>query len=274
MTRVLILSSWVAHGYVGLSAAAPALQILGHSVIQLPTTIQSNHPGWPEVAGSPVPVGQIEAMVDALQANGWLAECDAILTGYLPTAEHVMLATDLVRRLRAEDRPPRVIVDPVLGDWPGGLYVPEPVAIATRDQLLTFADLLTPNAFELGWLLGERIETLEQATSAGRRLSDRMPAIVLTSAPVPGQRIGVLLIERNRMQLWATPRLKDVPHGVGDVFSAFVAAGLSVSAAVGHLKALIEASLGAQHLQIVEAAPRWTSAGQLAPIPLPSHVGT
>ena len=50
MARILILSSWVAHGHVGLSAAAPALQALGHEVTQLPTTVLSNHPGWPHVA--------------------------------------------------------------------------------------------------------------------------------------------------------------------------------------------------------------------------------
>ncbi len=270
LTRVLILSSWVAHGHVGLSAAAPVLQMLGHSVTQVPTTILSNHPGWPHVAGAPVPVDQLAAMLAALEANGWLAGHDAVLTGYLPTPGHVALAADLVRRLRATDRAPRIIVDPILGDRPGGLYVPEPVAVALRDQLLPLADLVTPNAFELGWLCGRETETHEQAVAAASRLCHASAAVLVTSLPVPGPHIGVLLAERSRVQLWQTPRREGVPHGVGDVFSALVAAGLTVGAALGHLSALIEASLGAPHLRIVEAAPDWMSAAPVGTTPLPT----
>ena len=83
MPRILILSSWVAHGHVGLCAAVPALQALGLSAMQVPMCVLSNHPGWPHVAGRPLPVDQAEAMLQALRANGWLAGCDAVLTGYM-----------------------------------------------------------------------------------------------------------------------------------------------------------------------------------------------
>jgi pyridoxine kinase len=274
VTRIFIVSSWVAHGHVGLSAATPALQRLGHEVIQLPTTILSNHPGWPHVAGSPVPVGQIAEMLAALQANGWLADLDAVLIGYLPSAAHVALAADLVRRLRDRDRPPRIVVDPILGDTAGGLYVPEPVAIALRDKLVPLADVLTPNAFEAGWLCGAPIETLEQAGDAARGLAANGRTVLLTSAPVPGARIGVLQAGPTGTQLWASPERAGVPHGVGDVFSAFIAAGLSPGTALGHLTALIGASLDAPHLRIVEAAPTWTVAEPLDPVPFPTHQET
>ena len=65
-----------------------------------------------------------------------------------------------------------------------------------------------------------------------------------------------------------------MPHGVGDVFAALIAGDLSVAAALGHPTALIDASpdacLDAPHLRIVEAAPAWTSAGPLAPVPFPA----
>ena len=63
--RILALSSQVAFGHVGLSAAVPVLQRLGHSVTALPTVMLSNHPGWPHVAGRRVPVADLDSMIDA-----------------------------------------------------------------------------------------------------------------------------------------------------------------------------------------------------------------
>jgi pyridoxine kinase len=258
MARVLILSSWVAHGHVGASAAGPALQALGHAVTVLPTTILSNHPGWPHVAGRAVPVEELSAMADALDANGWLAGADALLTGYLPSPAHVAFAAALARRAR----PSRLVVDPILGDTPGGLYQPREVARALRDTLVPEADILTPNAFELGWLTGRPVGTPAEIAGAAAALAGR---VLVTSVPgAPGE-TGVMEVPGPR--LWRMPRHEAVPHGPGDVFAGLVAAGLDVSAALGHLQALVEASLGADHLEIPGRAADWTAAPPLAPVP-------
>jgi pyridoxine kinase len=151
VSRILIMSSWTSVGHVGLSAATPVLQALGHEVTQLPTIILSNHPGWPRFAGQPVAPEELAGMIDAIDANGWLDGHEAFLTGYLPSAAHVALACDLVGRLRRLESAPTVVLDPILGDEPKGLYVPEDAAIAVRDKL---ACILTPDRFELGWLTG------------------------------------------------------------------------------------------------------------------------
>ncbi|MDF0600316.1 pyridoxal kinase [Psychromarinibacter sp. C21-152] len=261
MARILILSSWVAHGHVGLSAAAPVLQALGHTVTQLPTVVLSNHPGWPRAAGHPVPPETLAEMVDALDANGFLHGQDAVLTGYLPGAAHVAFAADLVDRLRAAaERPLRVVVDPVLGDAPKGLYLPEDAAAALRDRLVPLADVLTPNLFELGWLAGGPAETRDSARTAAQGLmgAGRARTIHVTSVPDGPARTGVLTVTRDGAELLGRPLRDGVPHGVGDVFAALIAAGLPARAALGHLDALIEASLGAPHLRIAEAAQSWT----------------
>ena len=84
MPRVLAISSQVARGHVGLGAVVPVLQALGHDVIALPTVLLSNHPGHAHAAGECVGPDQLRRMLDALGANGWLGEIDAVLTGYLP----------------------------------------------------------------------------------------------------------------------------------------------------------------------------------------------
>lgn len=269
--KVMILSSWVASGHVGLSAAVPALQALGHDLTQLPMTVLSNHPGWPQVAGGPVSCTQIAAMIEALDGNGWLASHDAVLTGYMPTPDHAALAAGLIRRLCAVRPAPLVVVDPVLGDRPKGLYVPGAAAEAVREHLVPLADILTPNAFELGWLTGLETDTPQDARKAAEDLLHRGPAqdVLVTSMPAPVGMTGLLSVTHHAPLVWTTTRHEGVPQGVGDVFSALIAAGLPAGTALGHLHSLIEASLGAPHLRIAESAARWTRAAALPSQPFP-----
>lgn len=265
MARVLILSSWVAHGHVGLSAAAPALQALGHGVTGLPTVMLSNHPGWPHVSGKAVDCACLQGMIDALDANGWLAEVDTVLTGYLPTEDHVRLASGLIDRLRRSQGSTRLVVDPVLGDDPKGLYLPEAVAVALRDSLMPRADVLTPNLFELGWLSGQPVSTLAEARRAAETLAGQAGDVLVTSPPLGDGETGLLAVTANTVRLWRTARFDAIPNGTGDLFAALIAAGLAPGAAMGHLSALVRASRSAPHLRIAEAAGDWTRAHPLEP---------
>ena len=269
MSRVLIMSSWTATGDVGLAIAAPVLQALGHAATQLPTVILSNHPGWPHRAGGPVAPEQLAAMIDAIDANGWLHGHDAFLAGYLPTVEHVALARNLIGRLRRRVPAPTIVVDPILGDDPGGLYVGEAAARAIRDALVPLADIVTPNRFELAWLTGLPVTTLEEAETAARQLTRPAGASVLvTSPPVTDDATGAVSVDpEGGATLFRTARIPAAPHGVGDAFSAMIAAGLPTGTALGHLWALIEASAGADRLAV--GADRWTTAPPVRPDPLP-----
>ena len=157
MPTILSLSSQVARGHVGHSTAVFAWQRLGIEVVALPTILLSNRPDHPHRAAERVRPAFLSEMIDALDANGWLGEIDAVFTGYLPSAEHVAFAAGLVGRLKAAKPGLLYGCDPILGDEPGGLYIAEDAADALRDTLVPLADLVTPNRFELGWLSGEDV---------------------------------------------------------------------------------------------------------------------
>lgn len=259
MARILILSSVVAMGHVGLSAGQPVCQRLGYDVTGVPTTVLSNHPAWPHVGGVPCPPERIGAMVAALEANGWLAGHEAILVGYMPSAGHVEVAVDLIERMRTAVPGVRVVVDPILGDHPKGLYVAEDVAKAVRAQLVPLADVVTPNLFELEWLTGRECVDLGRAVEAAGVLG--VPVVHVTSPPPGDAETGVLSVTKDGVELCRTERVPDVPHGIGDVFAALIAAEQTAGEALGHVAALARVSQGRDHLAIVAGAAEWAVAG-------------
>jgi pyridoxine kinase len=263
VARVLILSSVVAMGHVGMSAGQPVCQRLGVEVTGVPTIVLSNHPAWPKVAGTAIAPERITDMVGALEANGWLAGHAGVLVGYMPGVGHVEAAVEMVERMRAAAPGVRVVVDPILGDAPKGLYVKEDVAEAVRDRLVPLADVVTPNLFELGWLTGGDCADLAAAREAAGALD--VPVVHVTSPPLGDSETetGVLSVTADGAELYRTAKAPDVPHGIGDVFAALIAAGLPVGQALGHVAALAEASRGCDHLAIVEGAARWTGAAPI-----------
>ena len=90
-------------------------------------------------------------------------------------------------------------------------------------------------------------------------------AVHVTSPPIGANETGVLSVDGNGARLYRTPRISNVPNGVGDVFSGLVASGAAPGLALGHLDALVRESAGAGHLAIVPKAALWKGAAPISP---------
>jgi pyridoxine kinase len=269
MATVIAVSSFVARGTVGLRAIMPALDRLGHEAIACPTVLLSNHLGHPRADGSAVAPETLTAIVDALDGNGWLAKVDAVLTGYLPSPDHVQVVERLIARLVALRPDALIVCDPVLGDHPGGLYVPEAVADAVRDRLIPLATHVKTNLFELTFLSGRRVETLADVGDAAKALP--APVVLTSSVPVAGDRLANVVVTRDGAGQCTVPRESDVPHGTGDLLAAVFVAHLlhgedpltSTAFAAGAVASAIALSRGADELQL-SGATAWHEAPPLA----------
>lgn len=222
MALVLAVSSFVARGTVGLRAILPAFDRLGRETIACPTILLSNHLGHPRAEGGPVPPETFAAVLDGLEANGWLAGVAAVQTGYLPSAEHVAILADAIARLRRRTPQALVVCDPVLGDAPHGLYVPAAAAAAVRARLVPLATHIKPNPFELAFLSGRSAATPEEVVAAARALP--VPVVLASSVPLPGDRLANVVVTAERAALCAVDRVADAPHGTGDLLTALFAA--------------------------------------------------
>lgn len=253
--NILSIQSEVVYGHVGNRAARFALERLGHEAWTIPTILLSNHAGYARVEGEATSPDLMHRLIDGLDRNGWLAKCDAVLSGYLGSADQAMVVADVVRRVKARTPNAVYCLDPVFGDN-GRAYAKPGVAEAMAAALLPLADIVTPNVFELSSLSGMTIRDAKDALAAVKRLG--RPVAAATSVDA-GDRIGALAVEGEDVWFATTPRLEDAPHGAGDLFAAlFLAArlsGRSLSDALARTTAsvfhILSASAGAKEMQLL-----------------------
>lgn len=218
---IFVISSQVVSGLVGLKAAMPAMRALGYETVTLPTTLLAAHPAaYPQngpPAGGALPPEQMVDIADWLLKAGALDKCEAILTGYLPSAAHVDAAAQIVARLKAQQPHLLYCCDPICGD-DGALYLPPEVASGIADRLLPLADMATPNLFELQQLSETKaLDTTEAIVAAARKLE--VAHMVITSAPAAPGRIASLAIGDDILRC-ETACAPQAPSGMGDFFAA------------------------------------------------------
>jgi pyridoxine kinase len=258
MPVVLAISSQVVRGHVGNSAAAFALQRLGIDAWCVPTIILSNHPGHGDASGMRVPMLKVSGMIDSLDSHGWLANVDAVMSGYIADADQVDAVATAVRRVKQLNPNAIYCCDPIIGDARKGLYVAEGIAQAIRKTLIPRADLLTPNLFELTWLAGRPTANRDAAIKAAREIG--RGRVLITSAPASAvDKVCNLLVSADGAHAVETDRLDDVPHGTGDLMAALMVANLlhgndapaALDRATASLFDIIKASAGVDELRLV-----------------------
>jgi len=179
---ILSIQSSVAVGHVGNSAAVFPMQRLGFEVWAVPTVLFSNHPGYESHRGATVPIKTMRAMVDGIDQLDHFAHCDAVLSGYLGSVETGKFVIESVERIKSENKDTLYMCDPVIGDMTRRVYVENDIAEFVRDELISHADILAPNMFELEYLSGRAQESLTDTLFAADALRARGPkTIVITS---------------------------------------------------------------------------------------------
>jgi pyridoxine kinase len=218
---ILSIQSQVVAGHVGNSAAVFALQRLGAEIWPLPTILLSHHPGHGGAQGAAIPLATLQSLLAGLDARGCLENCAAVISGYLGQAAVAQIVRDALNRARTA-RDTIYLCDPVLGD-DGRTYVNPDVVTAMRN-LAAIADIITPNAYELFLLSGQRPATRAEAFGAMRLLQSQGPKIVITTsfcgADTPAGTLDILALDGAARFALSVPRLAEKFSGAGDVFAA------------------------------------------------------
>ncbi len=216
-------------GRVSLSVVIPVLTSMGFNVCSLPTAILSNHTQYPSFSFLDL-TNEMKKII--LQWKELNMDFDTFYSGYLGSPEQVNIVKEFIAGFKKENG--LVVVDPVLGDN-GKLYTnfDENIVYAMR-ELITTADVVTPNLTELFFLLDQpyQIEnTDEELKEYLLKLSQKGPSIaIITNVPVlnDSHMTSVYAYNRQGKRFWKVtcPYLPAHYPGVGDAFTSVITGAL------------------------------------------------
>ena len=223
MKTVLLITSQAASSRVGASASMFALQRLGVEVITLPTVLMGRHPGWGDPGLVDIDADGLSRMFLAVQDQGVLSKIDAVITGYFRSTRQITAAAAMIDYVRAAKPDVMIVVDPVMGDEPDGLYVSDAVAEAIKRDLVPRADIITPNAWELAHISDRPVFDESSAVEAAR--ATKCPLVIASSTPSTTQ-CTTLSISEEESWCVSSSNYKNVPRGTGDLLTALITAHL------------------------------------------------
>jgi pyridoxine kinase len=231
--RVLSIQSAVAFGHVGNSAAVFPLQRIGHEVWPVHTVLFSNHTGYGAWRGPVIAGTDVHEVIVGMEDRGALAQVDLVLSGYQGSPEIADVILDAVDRVKTANPGAAYACDPVMGNADSGCFVDPAIPPLIRDRVVPRADVITPNQFELGELVGTDlshapdVDAILEAADAARALG---PATVLVTSVAhtgqPPDTIEMIAVTTEGAWSVRTPRLEFHANGSGDVTAALFSAQL------------------------------------------------
>ncbi len=269
--RLLSIQSSVAYGHVGNSAAVFPLQRLGHEVIALDTVHLAHHTGYGAAPGPRHSAAEVWAVVEGLVSLGVLGSVDVVLSGYLGDLALADVVVSAVAQVKAANPAALFVCDPVMGDEGRGFFVAAGVPQHLRDVVAPRADVLTPNAFELAFLTGLPVDSIDDAVVAARALGHDVVLVTSVLDPSHPDTVCTLAVTADAAWLVATPLLGQTFAGAGDLTAALFAAhlpagaGVAVGRCISSVYAVLEATAaaGSQELCLVEAQDEIASSSRL-----------
>jgi pyridoxine kinase len=231
-------------------------------------TVQfSNHTGYGAWRGQVFGADLVSECVAGIADRGMLPRCDAVLSGYLGSAEIGAAVRDAALLVKAANPKALWCCDPVMGDTGRGIFVRPGIPEFLRDQALPAADIATPNQFELEWLTGKAITSLADAKAAIAALQATGPRCVLLTSlrteATGAEEIELLAAEAGGFWRLRTPMLPLSVNGAGDAIAALFlfhrlksgAAAPALEAAAASIFGLLSRTLaaGARELQVIAA---------------------
>ncbi len=216
-------------GRISLNVVIPILTTMGFQVCPLPTAVLSNHTQYPQFSFLDL-TDEMKKIIEYWKKIN--VEFDAFYSGYLGSPEQVNIVKDFIFEFRKQDS--LVVVDPVLGDN-GKLYSNfELDIVEAMRQMITSADVITPNLTELFYLLDKPYRdnnTDEELKQYLLELAQKGPSvIIITNVPVTNdpRMTSVYAYNKEGNRFWKTtcPYVPAHYPGTGDTFTSVITGAL------------------------------------------------
>lgn len=222
--KIAVINDISGFGRCSVAVSLPIISYLGVQCCPVPTSIFSNHTGFPQFFFDDY-TDRMEEYID-----NWKKlelQFEGIATGFLGSEKQIQIVKKFIREFSRKDT--LVIVDPVMGDH-GKLYstYTEELCREMR-ELVRMADITTPNLTEAcnltqtpyksaGWRRKELLAMAEKIAALG-------PSKVVITGIVQGEFIANYIYEKGtEPKLIRTHKVGTERSGTGDVFASIIAA--------------------------------------------------
>lgn len=218
--KVAAIHDIAGFGRSSLTVVIPVMSVMGHQTCPVPTAVLSSITGFYEGYEMLDLSSYLPAYLSHWEREGFHFDC--VYSGFLGSAAQADIACGFIERLSV----PLVVVDPVFAD-DGKLYscFDESIIGAMR-TLVKKADIITPNATEAAFLLGEKAAppNTKSALLCARELSAMGPAsVIITSVPDTDNKISVVVYDAGSGEGYkiSNPYLRHAHYpGTGDLFTS------------------------------------------------------
>lgn len=229
--KILSIQSKVVYGYVGNNIAELAIQLHGLDVISFPTVYLSAHTGHRPIHGKAVSKDLFDDLIDGIEAIDVLDTTSCVVTGYIGSEDILLSSSEFIQRIKKTFPHKLYICDPVMGDISTGLYVPDTVAGQLISTLIPYCDILTPNQFELEYILKHKVNTIAEIIDLVKlNLILSKKTIVATGCHLedtPEGQIETIIIRGEDTERIYSQNIDIDAVGTGDLFTAIFASQLT-----------------------------------------------
>lgn len=229
-------------GRCSLTVAIPILSAMGVQCCPLPTALLSNHTGYPTYYFSDY--------TDSMEVyyKEWLKldlDFAAVYSGFLGSEKQVSIVMEMIEAFKAKQAAkgiavPLAVIDPVMGDN-GAVYATYTEEMCAKmRQLVSVADIITPNVTEACILLEEDYQGEYISLETGRKIAEKLTELgpkiaVLTGVKNHDNQVMNLAYQKENGRFVHTVHTLVKPHfnGTGDVFASVLCGALVTGMEIG-----------------------------------------
>jgi pyridoxine kinase len=222
--KIAVINDYSGFGRCSVAVAMPIISAMKIQCCPVPTSIFSNHTGFPEFF--------FDDYTDRMQSyiDNWKKlelEFEGITSGFLGSEKQIEIVQRFIRDFRTART--TVVIDPVMGDY-GKLYSTYTDGMCQgMKALLHDADILTPNLTEACILTDTPYHDgpwkIVELKALAHKLSQAGPQKVVITGIRQKDFVANLVYQKgSRTRILRTHRVGTERSGTGDVFSAIIVA--------------------------------------------------
>lgn len=224
--KIALINDYSGFGRCSVAVQLPVISMLKVQCCPLPTSIFSNHTGFPDFAYQ----DYTEYMDNYIKMWEKLdLSFKGICSGFLGSSEQINIVSSFIKRFKTDET--IVVVDPVMGDY-GRIYPTYTKEMCDKmKELVALADIVTPNLTEACILTGTEYKEqwkIKEIHELARKVANLGASKVVITGILQKSFLCNLCLDttnpENEFHMIKTHKEGTSRSGTGDIFAAIIAA--------------------------------------------------